>query len=73
MDKQARTQDIRALDRLIAALDQSASEEKERRRTIYSDAASGKTLEGFDDSSVMGNFPLPNAGLFRAALGNRET
>jgi hypothetical protein len=67
VSKQERAQDMFALDRLIAALDEKAEEEKERRRTVYSDAASGKTTmaDGGEDS-----FPLPNAGLFRAALGS---
>ncbi|KAG8834827.1 hypothetical protein FRC17_006935 [Serendipita sp. 399] len=76
--KQERAREMAAMENLIAALDESAAKEKQRKRTLveaagvaandHSPSSNGVVGSRRKDTAVTGSYPLPPAEVFRAAL-----
>ncbi|KAG8775134.1 hypothetical protein FRC15_000749 [Serendipita sp. 397] len=77
--KQDRAREMAAMENLIAALDESAAKEKQRKRTLAEAAGVADPAPSNNnnnnvvgsrrkDTAVTGSYPLPPAEVFRAAL-----
>ncbi|KAG8776613.1 hypothetical protein FRC16_004475 [Serendipita sp. 398] len=78
--KQDRAREMAAMENLIAALDESAAKEKQRKRTLAEAAGVADPVPSNNnnnnnvvgsrrkDTAVTGSYPLPPAEVFRAAL-----
>jgi len=79
LSKQDKAREMKAMDHLIAALDESAEKDRKRKQALAAAAGLGElpsptgSTTKKDTDKIDGSYPLPPVNVFRAAFANSPT